>query len=142
MEILFKIMYFLVALDPKFQLGMMRDQFLGTGIAESAIFTDTVLLSLLIMGVLSALFYLVLNQFLNLNKIGIWFLFLIIAGAICFQISLLMVGGEGGIYSPSDPIESIGWKFIGMSTVWGMLYFYLFSLLFKRWSKYAKYCPH
>lgn len=142
MEALFKIMHFIAATDPQYQVGIIRDQILGRGIAEKAIFTDTLLMSLLAAAGLSVFFYLVLNNFLNLNKKWLWFVFMIVAGVICLLIARAIIGNSTGIYPPGNPIEPFGWKFIGMSAFWGMVFFYLFSLIFKRFSKYAKYCPH
>ena len=142
MEVLFKIMYFLVSADPQYKIGIIKDQLLGEGIAEKAIFTDTLLASIISMAVLSAFFYLILNNFLSLNKKWLWFVFMAIGAVICFFVARYIIGNDTGIYRPGNPIESLGWKFIGMSAFWGAVYFYLFSLLFKRFSKYAKYCPH
>ena len=137
-EILFGILYALVKGDPQF--NALRDYFLGlNGIAVDP-FTNTLLLSVLIALVLAIIFYLVLNRLLYLNYMWAWILTMAISGGIAFSIAYFQCGTY--VYDPSDPIGPAGWKFIGMSTILGMLYYYLISLMLKGFSVYAKKLPH
>lgn len=140
MEGLFKIMYFLAANDPGYNEGTIRDNLLGINGAIGDVFENTLLLSLLVTLVIAILYYLILNRFFTLNKIWIWGIFLAIAVGLGFLIAYYFIGTF--IYQVPDPIEALGWKFISLSAIYAGLYFYLFSLLFKRWSVFAKFIPH
>lgn len=137
-EILFNILYFLVSFDPQFE--SLRDYFLGMNGIEEDPFTNTLLVSLLGAIGLAVLFYVVLNRLMYLNYMWAWLLTALVMGIIAFNISYYQCGTY--VYDPADPIGAAGWKFIGMSTILGILYFYLFSLLFKGFSIYAKKLPH
>jgi len=146
METLFSILYFLVTNDAQYD-DLIRPEMLGLDGVESSIFTNTLLMSLLSMLLLSIVFFLVLNRFFPLNQKWMWFISLFIGGLICFQISLSTIAGPTGIYSesnigPLSEMPALGWKFIGSSVFWGMVYYYLFSIIFNRWSPFAKYTPH
>ena len=142
MEVLFKIMYFLVAMDPQYKVGFIRDELLGIGAAESSVFVNTLLLSLGTALLMAMLFYLLLNRVATLNKMWLWVLLGLIVSGICFGISQFQIGNQNGIYPNPEPIEALGWKFIGMSAFWGFIYYYLFSLALKNFSIYAKRLPH
>ena len=142
MEAIFKIMYFLVAMDPQYKVGFIRDELLGVGAAENSIFMNTVLLSLGAALLVAMVFYLLLNRVATLNKMWLWLLFGLLVAGICFGIAQFQVGHEDSIYPNPEPIEALGWKFIGMSVFWGFVYYYLFSLALKNFSVYAKRLPH
>jgi hypothetical protein len=138
MESIFKIFYFLVASDP--QYATYRDDLLGLNGAETAIFQNTILTVLLTTAGMAAIYYLLLCRYFKLNYIWIWLLLLLVAGIAGFAISYGAVGTY--LFQLPDPIGPIGWRFIGTTTFYALLLFYLFSLLFKRWSNFAKFTPH
>jgi hypothetical protein len=140
MESLFKIMYFLAANDPGYNEGTIRDNLLGINDATGDVFENTLLLSLLAALVIAILYYLILNRFFTLNKIWIWGIFLAISTCLGWLIAYYFVGTY--IYEVPAPIEALGWKFISLSAIYAALYFYIFSLLFKPWSVFAKFIPH
>lgn len=141
MNSILEAMYFLVTNDPQYNIGSIRDEFLGEGLAENAIFTDTFITSLLITGAISGLFYL-LGHFLPLNKIWLWLLLLLAAAGACFAFSCNFIGNAEGLFPPPDPIASIGWKYVGMTTFYSGVYFFLFSLFFKSISKVSSFTKH
>lgn len=141
MNSILELFYLMVTNDPQYNIGTIRDEFLGEGIAESAIFIDTFLMSLLFCGLISGLFYL-LGLFFPINKLVIWIVFLLGAAGACFAFSYNFIGNADGMFPPPDAIESIGWKYIITSTVLGGIYFSLFSLLFRAVSPISSFTKH
>jgi len=137
-ETFFGILYFLVSGDPQF--SSLRDYFLGMNGVEEDPFINTLLLSVLVALGLALVFYLLLNRVMYLNYLWAWVLAAVVVGVVAFNIAYFQCGTY--VYDPSDPIGPAGWKFIGLSTFWGIVYYYLFSLLLKRFSIYAKKLPH
>ena len=85
----------------------------------------------------SAIYYLVINNWkLGFQRTGHWFIMLSLNGAIVLGLSILQGIGSYGVFAP----------FIGIigayNVVLASLLFYLFSFIFKRFSKLASKTPH
>lgn len=138
MRILFKIIHFLSSADPEYGYGPIQDWMLGQ--KEVNVFVDTLLLVIGIAVVVSALYYFVFNIFLKMNYRWAWFLFAIIVVGVSFGVTYSYIGSY--VYPVGELIMPFGWKFMAENSFWGFVLFYLSSLLFKRWSTFAKNIPH
>lgn len=134
MEGLFTIMYFWVSGTREYDT--VKSFFMGP---DATIFQDTLIFSLMATFAVAAIYYVGLNRFYSLHKNWMWGIFLVLSGVIAFGISYSMVGTY--VYPLPQPIELLGWKFIILSSFYGLLYFFLWSLLMRRWSIFASKTP-
>lgn len=138
-ESIFKILYFLVAGDPEYRSGFIRDEILGINKAESGVFVNTMLIVIPLCAIIT-LFYYLANRPLTLNKLWLWWLLLVITSFIASAIAYYNV--ETHLYPLPSGIRALGWKYVGHTFVISGLSFYIFSLLFRRLSLNARYIPH
>lgn len=84
-------------------------------------------------------FYIIIGRITtSFQKIGHWIFFALISGVIGFVIAYLNV--KGNLY-PGIPVENFGLMFSMSNIIWPIIYFILFSFLFKHFSLYARRTP-
>jgi hypothetical protein len=138
-ETIFKILYFLVAGDPEYQSGFIRDYIFGINNANSSVFENTMLL-IIPLSAFVPLIYFLLNRTLSLNKLWLWWMLLMITALLSSAVSFYFVGTH--LYPSPSEISALGWKFVVHTFVISGVLFYIFSLLFRRFSFNARYIPH
>ena len=88
------------------------------------------------------LYYIILgrktDRFASLGK---WFLFGIINSLVVFIITLLVEGFNVFEYDSIGDFEYEIWSFTIINTIYAFILYFLFSLLFKRFSIHSKYYP-
>ena len=101
-----------------------------------AIYPFLTFLTIFISAATSAIFYLVINNWkMGFHRLSHWFITLSINSSICWTLGFLQgVSALGG----SDPFNIILGSYIA---VIASLFFFLFSVLFKRFSKLAYTVP-
>ena len=152
METIFNILYFLVVGAADYNNGSIASDFLGMHGAAGNVFANTMIWLSLSLLLLTVIYYYLINGItgsfnglFKFNYIWAWLLFLVFAGAIGASISFFQVGTFVYKQLPDGsfpPIGSAGWRFILSTAFYSLVIFYFLSLLFKRWSKYAKFTPH
>ena len=128
-----EIIYFPVTLDDLY-IDNLEDYL-------EFIFPVVTLITVIAAAVLSFIFYnFIGNITMRMATKTYWFLFMILAGFVGFYTAIDKVKE---ILYFDVPIESDGWIFAFTVFVWGMIYYLLFSLLFKTryFSKYANQIP-
>jgi len=132
-QIFWEIIYFPVTLDDLYI--DLQDDYLDF------IFPIVTLTTLVTSGVLSAVFYNLIGNFTSrLGYKSYWFLFMVISGILGFFIAFDKI--KEIIYI-DEAMESDGWIFAFTNLAWAMLYFLLFSLIFKTkyFSRYSNHVP-
>jgi hypothetical protein len=140
--------FFLVTSAADYNNGMIRDDFIGFGTGN--VFADTTMWTVIALFLLTLIYYYLINGFSNgfnglfkFNYMWSWLLTLIVGGVIGFFISYYQVGTfvYREVNGELPPIGIAGQRFILMCVIYSLIIFTLFSFIFKRWSKYAKFIP-
>ncbi|RIV18126.1 hypothetical protein DYU11_29670 [Fibrisoma montanum] len=105
---------------------------------RNAVFTSVGTLTLLIMLVLAALFYLLLGRWRAVfHRTSHWILSLVIALIIGFSLAISYAKDATG--EPSA--DSYMYGFAGVNLLWALIVFVGASALFRRGSVYARHTP-
>lgn len=143
METLFDILYFLPASDPLRENAVIAGEMFGGVGFQNTLFLNSFLMMIFGALLLNILYYMVINTWLrwNVSSFMSWIITMILSGAIAYVIAFYCVVNILFPYPQVQSIPPFGWKFIFMHTLYGALFFFLFSLLFKRLSLNAKATP-
>ncbi len=97
------------------------------------------LLTLVFAILLCLIFYVVINRLTaSFQKTSHWFIFALLSGVIGFIVAFANV--SSGIYKGIE-IQKFGYMFAISNIIWPIIYFVLFSFIFKNFSLFAKRTP-